>query len=352
MFCSKIEQDGNREIDEEDTIKAEEGTTEKDWENKVDDAGSVLERDKDDGNDRLDLNAMIDHSSLAYPEWNKKSVDWRYYTYQNKPTVAAHAQEVARRATTARRATAQASASTDDEEYNPTETSGNRNLVLATMRGTLVDFLDAYEPKSEKHAIHRNLVATERQAQINYDRNSRPLGVKRDIDYSKNGTIKDTKSIQSQYWHTIPYTLFVSIVSWLLAAEWNKEEGLLKLGNEVTVYGEKAGEKVNMNSFWATVTGLIDVEEGKYHVTDANDRKHIIERVDLRLRKRHSRAFGHITDDKIHDRHAMQHFTNRELKELESYMRDTFPEDIPSGKIARLHQHSDNASHFKSSGAM
>ena len=61
-------------------------------------------------------------------------------------------------------------------------------------------------------------------------------------------------------------------------------------------------------------------------------------------------AYGHVTDDKIHDRHAMQHFTEHELKYLESYMKDNFPDDIPNGYIARLHQHSDNASHFKSTG--
>ena len=49
----------------------------------------------------------------------------------------------------------------------------------------------------------------------------------------------------------------------------------------------------------------------------------------------------------------MEHFTNRELTRLEKYMCDNFPEDITSGKLLRLHQHSDNASqHFKNTGAM
>ena len=72
----------------------------------------------------------------------------------------------------------------------------------------------------------------------------------------------------------------------------------------------------------------------------------------MRHRKRHSVATGHITDDKIHDRHAMQKFTDREMKDLETYMNENFPEDIPLGKIARLHKHSDNATHFKSTGAI
>jgi hypothetical protein len=69
----------------------------------------------------------------------------------------------------------------------------------------------------------------------------RPLIVKKDIDFSENGSMKNYKQLQSQYWVTIMYTLFVSVVSWLLASEWNREEGLLKKGDEVTVYGEKAG---------------------------------------------------------------------------------------------------------------
>ena len=71
----------------------------------------------------------------------------------------------------------------------------------------------------------------------------------------------------------------------------------------------------------------------------------------LRLQKRHSVASGHVTDDKIHDSYVMQHFTNHELNYLESYMKEHYPDDIPKGSITRLHQHSDNASHFKSTGA-
>ena len=39
------------------------------------------------------------------------------------------------------------------------------------------------------------------------------------IDFSENGTIKNKCQIQSQYWVTIGFTLFVSIASWLEAAE-------------------------------------------------------------------------------------------------------------------------------------
>ena len=45
--------------------------------------------------------------------------------------------------------------------------------------------------------------------------------------------------VQAQYWASIMYSLFISIVSWLLVEEWDKETGELDIGSEVTVYGEK-----------------------------------------------------------------------------------------------------------------
>ena len=49
----------------------------------------------------------------------------------------------------------------------------------------------------------------------------------------------------------------------------------------------------------------------------------------------------------------MKTFSIKELEEVESYMRERFPSDIPIGRITHLHLHSDNAAtHFKSTGAM
>ena len=62
------------------------------------------------------------------------------------------------------------------------------------MRGTLIDFLNEFEMKTEKDAIHRILVSTERQAQVNYDRNVCPLILKRDTDFSENGSIKEKQT--------------------------------------------------------------------------------------------------------------------------------------------------------------
>ena len=115
--------------------------------------------------------------------------------------------------------------------------------------------------------------------------------------------------------------------------EWNKTAGIPPLGAEVTVHGELSGEELNKESLWAVVTDVTQAKENIYEVTDSQGKKHTILRSLLHHRTRHSVAYGHVTDDKIHDRHAMQHFTEHELKYLESYMKENFPDDIPKGYI-------------------
>ena len=126
----------------------------------------------------------------------------------------------------------------------------------------------------------------------------------------------------------------------------------MPIGSEVIVYGENSGEKVNHNSFWATATKVSDAKNALYEVKDEHGGSHTIDRAYLRHRSRHSVASGHMTDDKVHDHHAMQHFTTNELLYLEGYTEDHYPADIPLGRITRLHQHSNNAGqHFKNTGA-
>lgn len=281
---------------------------------------------------------LNDTSPVKSNLWNKQ-VDWREYCYKTRPSVAAHAQQVAR-ATDA-----------DDDEYTPTETAAARNLILETRRGTIVDYLDAMEQKLTAQIDHRNLVSTEYRSKTDYYRNSRPGAVARDIDFSENGSIEDFDKVQSQHWNTHQYTLFISICSWLLSEDWNEVTGKLSVGDAVTVYGELAGENINMDSFWAAVKE--DIGNDSYVVKDANGNEFEQKREDLRFRNRYSVAFGHITDDKKHDRWAMQHFTSHEIPYLEKFIHEKFPQDIPGGKIKHLHQHSDNAtSHFKNVGAM
>ena len=129
---------------------------------------------EDENINKYSSESLIEKAPLSCREWTKKAIDWRYYTHQAAPTVAAHAQDVARQATAACHAALNQSVVTKDKEYNPSEPAVTRDLVLATMRGILVVFLDSFEKLSEKYALHRNLVSTERRAQINHDRKVLP----------------------------------------------------------------------------------------------------------------------------------------------------------------------------------
>ena len=86
-----------------------------------------------------------------------------------------------------------------------------------------------------------------------------------------------------------------------------------------------------MTSFWGKITEVFDGKAGSYEVTDKNSKVHVLDRADLRHQKKVNVVAGHITPDKKHDRHAMQHFTTNEIKRLEEYMRENYPYDLPGG---------------------
>jgi hypothetical protein len=110
--------------------------------------------------------------------------------------------------------------------------------------------------------------------------------ITRNQDFAENGSIKNKRQVQSQYWITISYTLFISCVTWLVSTEWNKEAGRLDIGDEVTVFGEKSGELIAIISFWGTVTKIIDAEAEVYEITDVKGNSHRPARKDLRHRKK------------------------------------------------------------------
>ncbi len=289
-------------------------------------------------------------SNLATEMWFE-TVEWRDYEYKIKPTLATHAREVARQAATAR------PPEEDDLDYEPHDCGTARNLVLVTKRGTLVDFLDHFETKIQTHIQHRNLVSTEHRSKLQYTRNSRPLTIARDIDFAENGSIENFDKIQSEHWVTNQYTLFMSIVSFLMVDEWNKEVGILNNNAEVTVNGERyIGEQraetcINSKSYWEKI--IRRDENDTYIVENADAEQRKVSRSQLRHRSRHIICCGHVSDDKRHDRFAMQHFTDEEFKYIEAYISETFPNDLNNNVIQQLHQHSDNASqHFKSTGAI
>ena len=114
--------------------------------------------------------------------------------------------------------------------------------------------------------------------------------------------------------------------------------------------GEQRPE-INEDYFWAVVTGHLGGD--MYEVEDAAGNVLSVMRERLQHRVKHTVYCAHVSDDKKHDRFSMQHFSTVELKWLEGYMKEEFPNDIPEGVITHLHLHSDNATqHFKSVGAI
>lgn len=124
----------------------------------------------------------------------------------------------------------------------------------------------------------------------------------RDQDFAENGSIENFDKLQSEHWQKSQYTLFMAINSFLLVDEWNKTEGSLDEGNEVTVDGElyikDPGDvhyrpEVNLNSFWACVKS--HVRDDIYCVVDEEGIEHEVERRRLRLRKRHTICVAHVS---------------------------------------------------------
>lgn len=115
-----------------------------------------------------------------------------------------------------------------------------RNLVLETFRGTIIDYLDHLESQLSTHISHRNLVCSEHRCKKDFERNSRPWTISGDIDFSENGSIENYDKVQSEHWAagSNQYTLFMFMISFLLVDEWNKTDGDLAIGQEVTVDGE------------------------------------------------------------------------------------------------------------------
>ena len=257
----------------------------------------------------------------------------------------------------ARRAATVRPADTDDGDYTPAnENKTARNLVLETYRGTVIDYFDHLEKQMDLHLLHRNLVSSEYRSKKSHERNCRPWSVQDDIDFSENGAIENFDKAQSEHWISKQYTLFMSIWAFLLSDEWNKTSGELDRGDEVTVAREfyildQDRPKINPDSYWAVVTSHMG--GNVYKVEDKDGNTFELERDRLWLRKQHTVCCATVSDDKKHDRFAMQHFSTAEIEWLEEYMNNEFPNDIPGGKITHLHRHLDNAGqHFKSTGAI
>jgi hypothetical protein len=220
-------------------------------------------------------------------------------------------------------------------------------LPVADVEGNLSEFVEAFIPVLELHLRHRSTLDRQTLSARRYHRNIRPGVLGFDVDYGQNFDIKKALEVQSEHWNTLSVTLFMEIASWLKSAEWDKTEGDLKAGAEVTVHGEKAGNAVAMDSFWATVHAAPTAGSGGsndvYTVRDAQGELHNVCRSDLRHRVWREEAFLGVSGDKVHDSYSMRTFRTKCFESLQQRL------VLENEAIKAFCTHSDNAAqHFKS----
>jgi hypothetical protein len=143
----------------------------------------------------------------------------------------------------------------------------------------------------------------------------------------------------------------ISVYDWLSVSEWNSETSPLQRGDSVTAHGEKAGEAIAENSYFATVDSIVD--GGKVKIVQDGGEVTVLSRGQLRHRVFKNAVCASVSDDRRHCRHQVQHFAVQELRWLEKRLHEDHPADLNTSHILSLHLHSDNASsHFKSTGAV
>ena len=239
--------------------------------------------------------------------------------------------------------------------------------------GTVVQFLDEFERDIMKKFPHHRFTITRTKATAaQFERNRGPGWVQVDVDFAMDGTIPPPhgRSIQSDHWSPMSFTLFMVVVSFLETAVWICRQSALAVGTAVTVEPADASVRDSIlpapGSFWAEVVELprpcpassvgeaaaSDPERKLYgirrHGAAQDQPLEYVERRFLRHRKLQTKCFAHVSDDKTHDSHAAQTFINKTIDYLEEHYVNTGKE-----RFFAWHMHSDNApSHFKSSKTM
>lgn len=248
---------------------------------------------------------------------------------------------------------------------NPPEPNDTR---YETRQGTVVQFLDEFERETaRKFPHHRFTISRQKSTDAQFNRNRWPGWLGFAVDFAMDGTIPPPqgRSMQSDHWSPMSYTLFVNIVSWLRTDKWICRTSSLAVGDAVTVESDVTSQpnatEPSKGSYWAEVISLPSLDDGealvdpslrvygvRRHGVGAEGPLDYVERRFLRPRVLHLEAFVHVSDDKTHDSHAAQLFINKTINHLHEHYVETQKE-----RFTALRVHSDNApSHFKSSKTM
>ena len=103
----------------------------------------------------------------------------------------------------------------NDSEYTDKIVNTLRELVLETQMGTLLDYLDEVEEAVKNNARHRVIMIYDYRDSKDFKQNRRPSNFERNLDFSENGSLKNARQFQSEYFNSIKYSLLVSVWSWL-----------------------------------------------------------------------------------------------------------------------------------------
>ena len=197
------------------------------------------------------------------------------------------------------------------------------NDLRHTVSGTLIDFLDAFEIVQRNWLPHRFHKIQAKRAEQELEQNLTPHKLKKDTDWSENGEIIVKDQMQSEYWHTKYYSLWIAITAFLITADWLDRQGALRAKAEVTVQPEWAvpseGDPpltYTKGSFYGTIDeGSEVIGEGVEYVVCCNDGSHVtIPRRRLRHRVWHRIAFLGVTNEKQHVALTTQAFHSEELE--------------------------------------
>lgn len=205
-------------------------------------------------------------------------------------------------------------------------------------QGTIVQFLDELESETcRKYPHHRFTIQQQKSMDAQFDRNRWPGWLLVNIDFAMDGTIPPPqgRSMQSDHWSPMSYTVFPAVVSWLSSESWKSRDSLLKRGDSVTVEPAESSQLGTTEpadgAYWAEVISLpcsteeevvapeMQIYGVRRHGVVADTPLEMVPRHLLRHRHLHTEAFVHVSDDKTHDSHAAQVFINKTLEHLDQH---------------------------------
>lgn len=218
-----------------------------------------------------------------------------------------------------------------DIEWSRIKTGGDGSSSEDELRqhrsGTVIQFLDEFEPVQQQHLRHSFHIDQCKDAEADFSCNSIPGVIDCKSDWSENGSLEKKRQMQSEYWVIVHYSLLISIASFLVSSAWLDRTSILPVGAEVTVepadYAPTREGKIQAveGSFWArvercannegTTVEYADGEGVSYVVRSLDGQLQTVPRSQLRHRRRHRIAFVQVTNDKKHDFYSSSAFATR-----------------------------------------